>query len=83
MNWPDFVNATGGAIAAVLIAWQGYTSRKVRDLETRLKAVEEERNTFRNLLRAAIRHIRDWMAWERRGDGSPPPSLPDELRDEV
>lgn len=82
-EWPELVQAVGAATAGVLIAWQTRTAKKVRDLETRLEAVEKERDLFRDLLRAAIRHIRDWMRWERSGVDTPPPTLPDELRDEV
>ncbi|MBF9350290.1 hypothetical protein HA138_10955 [Mycobacteroides chelonae] len=58
---PEIIQAVGVAVAAILAAWQALTSRKVRDLETRLRAVELERDTFRTKFRAAVRHIRDWM----------------------
>lgn len=88
---PDQIQAIGGAIVAILGAWQARTSRKqantsrkVRDLEMRLALVEAERDQFRTKLRAAVRHIREWMAWEtRRTPGAPPPELPPELADEV
>ncbi|SIB69504.1 hypothetical protein [Mycobacteroides abscessus] len=81
---PDQIQAVGGAIVAVLAAWQARTSSKVRDLETRLRAVEAERDQFRTKLRASVRHIREWMAWATHHvPGAPPPPLPPELRDEV
>lgn len=83
-EWSEFVQALGVAAAAVIGAWQVRTAAKVRDLEKRLAAVEEERDTIRQLLRSAIRHIRDWMEWSRTHiPGVPPPPLPDNLRDEV
>lgn len=83
-EWSEFVQALGVAAAAVIGAWQVRTAAKVRDLEKRLAVVEEERDTIRQLLRSAIRHIRDWMEWSRTHiPGVPPPPLPDNLRDEV
>lgn len=81
---PDQIQAIGGAIVAVLTAWQGLTSRRVRNVETRLKAVETERDLSNSKLRAAIRHIREWMAWAlRHAPGKPTPAVPTELRDEI
>lgn len=81
---PETIQAVGVAIAAILTAWQAFTSRKVRELETRLRAVELERDTFRTKLRAAVRHIREWIAWAiHHAPGQAPPALPVELRDEV
>lgn len=81
---PETIQATGVAVAAVLTAWQARTSMKLRELEHRLKAVETERDEFRLKLRAAVRHIREWMAWAIHHDADqPPPSVPPELRDEV
>ena len=83
-EWSEFVQALGVAAAAVIGAWQVRTAAKVRDLDQRLALVEEERDTIRQLLRSAIRHIRDWMEWSRTHiPGVPPPPLPDNLRDEV
>lgn len=87
-EWPEFVQALGVAASAVIGAWQVRTATKVRDLEKRLAAIEEERDKIRQLLRSAIRHIRDWMEWSRTRThilpgGVPPPPLPDDLRDEV
>ncbi|WP_255800866.1 hypothetical protein [Mycobacteroides abscessus] len=81
---PDQIQAVGGAIVAVLGAWQGLTSRRVRNLETRLQAVETERDEISTKLRAAVRHIREWMAWAlRHAPGKPTPAVPSELRDEI
>lgn len=81
---PDQIQAVGGVIVAILGAWQARTSRKVRDLETRLRAVEKERDQFRTKLRAAVRHIRAWMGWATHHvPGTPPPPLPSELLDEI
>lgn len=88
---PDQIQAVGGVIVAILGAWQARTSRKardletrLRDLETRLKAVERERDQFRRLFRISVRHIRDWMAWAtHHAPGTPAPPLPAELADEV
>ena len=83
-EWPEFVQALGIAASAVIGAWQVRTAAKVRDFEKRMAAVEEERDAIRQLLRSAIRHIRDWMEWSRTHmPGVPPPPLPDDLRDEV
>ncbi|MGH3954895.1 MAG: hypothetical protein ACRDTI_12735 [Mycobacterium sp.] len=80
----EIIQAIGVAVAAILTAWQALTSRKVRDLETRLRAVELERDTFRTKLRAAVRHIREWMGWAmHHAPGTPPPPLPAELHDEI
>lgn len=79
---PEWIQAFGVAAAAILTAWQAHSAAKVRDLETRLKTVEGERDQLRSLFRAAIRDIRDWMAWQHN-PGTPPPNLPAELRDEV
>lgn len=83
-EWPEFVQALGIAASAVIGAWQAHTSAKIRALGKRLAAVEAERDTIRQLLRSAIRHIRDWMEWSRTHiPGVPPLPLPDDLRDEV
>lgn len=88
---PEQIQAVGVAVAAILGGWQALTSRKardletrLRDLETRLKAVETERDQFRTKLRAAVRHIREWMSWATHHvPGIPTPTLPPELADEV
>ncbi|QDF69397.1 hypothetical protein [Mycobacteroides chelonae] len=57
---------------------------KVRDLEARLASVETQRDQYRDKLRAAVRHIRAWMAWAaHHAPKIPTPELPDELLDEV
>lgn len=84
MLTPDAIQAIGVAVAAVLTAWQARTAAKVRELEARLRTVELERDVFRRLFRAAVRHIREWMAWAiHHAPGIPPPPLPPELNDEV
>lgn len=88
---PDTIRAIGGVIVALLGAWQARTASKVSSLETsvidlkaRLKAVEAERDQIRQLLRIAVQHIREWMAWAtNHAPGTPAPPLPMELRDEV
>ncbi|WP_419402590.1 hypothetical protein [Mycobacteroides abscessus] len=81
---PEIIQAVGAAVAAILTAWQAPTSRKVRDLEARIRAVELERDTFRTKLKAAVRHIREWMGWAmHHAPGQAPPALPSELRDEI
>ncbi|MDM2350592.1 Uncharacterised protein [Mycobacteroides abscessus subsp. abscessus] len=81
---PEIIQAVGAAVAAILTAWQALTSRKVRDLEARIRAVELERDTFRTKLKAAVRHIREWMGWAmHHAPGQAPPALPSELRDEI
>lgn len=83
-EWPAVAHELGIAASAVIGAWQVRTAAKVRDFEKRMAVVEEERDAIRQLLRSAIRHIRDWMEWSRtRIPGVPPPPLPDDLRDEV
>ena len=37
---PELIQAIGGEFGVGLAAWQAMTSKKVRDLETRLQAVE-------------------------------------------
>ena len=84
MPEPELVQAVGVAVAAILTAWQARTAVKLRDLESRLKQVEVERDQLRALFRAAVRHIRDWMAWAvHHKPDVPPPVMPSELRDEV
>lgn len=84
IDLPEVINASGIAIAAVLTAWQARTAKKVRDLESRLAIVEDERDEFKKLFRAAIRHIREWMAWAmHHAPGTPAPPIPAELKDEV
>ncbi|MDM2172970.1 hypothetical protein PP404_20765 [Mycobacteroides abscessus] len=81
---PDQIQAIGGAIVAILGAWQARTSRKVRDLEAQLAIVVGQRDQYRTKLRAAVRHIREWMGWAmHHAPGQAPPALPMELRDEV
>ncbi|MGH3956490.1 MAG: hypothetical protein ACRDTI_20890 [Mycobacterium sp.] len=81
---PEQIQAVGVAVTAILGGWQALTSRKVRDLEIRLRAVESERDTLQTKLRVAVRHIREWMAWALRHlPRVPPPPLPPELIDEV
>lgn len=81
---PDQIQAIGGAIVAVLAAWQARTSSKVRDLEARLAIVETQRDQYRTKLRAAVQHIREWMKWAvQHAPARPTPALPPELRDEV
>lgn len=84
MPSPEVIQAFGIAAAAVITAWTGRLTVRVNDLESRVKAVEAERDHFRLLFRAAVRHIRDWMAWSANpASGTPPPPLPPELRDEI
>ncbi len=81
---PEQIQAVGVAVAAILGGWQALTSRKVRDLETRLKAVETERDNYRSKFMIAVRHIRQWMRWAAQHlPGIPTPTLPPELADEV
>lgn len=81
---PDQIQAVGGAIVAILGAWQARTSRKVRDLEAQLAIVVGQRDQYRDKLRAAVRHIREWMGWAmHHAPGQAPPPLPPELVDEV
>ncbi|SHS63477.1 Uncharacterised protein [Mycobacteroides abscessus subsp. abscessus] len=81
---PDQIQAVGGVIVAILGAWQARTSRKVRDLEAQLAIVVGQRDQYRDKLRAAVRHIREWMGWARQHrPETPTPELPAELVDEV
>ncbi|MGV0582780.1 hypothetical protein ABQE45_03380 [Mycobacteroides chelonae] len=58
----------------------GRQRAKVRDLEARLPSVETQRDQYRDKLRAAVRHIRSWMAWAaHHAPKIPTPELPDEL----
>lgn len=84
MPSPEVIQAIGVAVATILTAWLGRTQVKLNELETRLANVEKERNEFRRLFRASVRHIRDWLAWAREhAPGTPPPPLPAELHNEV
>lgn len=95
---PETVNTIGGVIIAALAAWQARGAMKtkvledrgndlegrVKALENRVRVVEAERDQVRSLFRAAVRHIREWMAWAtNHAPGMPAPPLPPELRDEV
>ncbi|WP_100523178.1 hypothetical protein [Mycobacteroides abscessus] len=81
---PEQIQALGGAIVAVLAAWQARTSSKVRDLEAQLAVVVGQRDQYRTKLRTAVQHIREWMRWAMHHDPErPTPALPPELRDEV
>lgn len=81
---PEQIQAIGGAVVAVLTAWQARTSKKVRDLESRSLLAETQRDQYRTKLRAAVQHIREWMGWAvQYAPGRPTPALPAELRDEV
>lgn len=81
---PDQIQAVGGVVVAILGAWQGLTSRRVRNLETRLQAVETERDKINSKFRVAVRHIREWMAWARQhAPAKPTPVVPSELRNEI
>ncbi len=81
---PELVKAIGIASAGILTAWQAKTASKVRDLEKRLAAVEDERDDLKHKLRAAAHHIRDWLGWRLApAPRGPAPPLPPELRDEV
>ena len=60
------------------------TASKVKELEKRLAAVEEERDGLKHKLRVSVRHVRDWMAWAlQHAPGVAPPPMPVELADEV
>lgn len=84
MPTPEAIQAIGVAVAAILGANQARMGSKLRDMDARLRVVEAERDRFRSLFRAAVRHIRDWMAWSANpAAATPPPPLPPELRDEV
>lgn len=84
MPSPEVIQAFGVAVAAILTAWQAHTASKVRDLTERLQTVEGQRDEFKRLLRAAVRHIREWMIWApNHAPNAPLPPLPPELRDEV
>lgn len=81
---PDQIQAVGGVIVAILGAWQGMTSRRVRNLETRLQAVETERDSLDTKFRAAVRHIREWMTWAfHHAPDKPTPAAPAELHGEI
>ncbi|WP_336791760.1 hypothetical protein [Gordonia malaquae] len=54
--------------------------------ETRadLAASVESKSAVEHLLRVAVRHIRDWVAWQvQHAPETPAPALPPELVDEV
>lgn len=81
---PELVKAIGIASAGILTAWQAKTASKVRDLEKRLAAVEDERDDLKCKLRAAAHHIREWLGWRlQHAPDVAPPALPPELADEV
>lgn len=81
---PDQIQAIGGVIVAILTDWQGLTTRRVRNLETHVKAVETERDKLSSKLRVAVRYIREWMEWARQhAPGKPTPAVPAELREEI
>lgn len=81
---PEQIQAVGGAIVAVLAAWQARTSSKVRDLEARLASVETQRDQYRTKFMIAVRHIRQWMRWAAQHlPGIPTPTLPPELADDI
>ncbi|MFT4202207.1 hypothetical protein [Gordonia sp. (in: high G+C Gram-positive bacteria)] len=57
---------------------------RIAELEARIAAVEKDRDDIKHLFRVAIIHIREWMTWSREHHpGTPPPAMPDELRNEV
>ncbi|SKS06821.1 Uncharacterised protein [Mycobacteroides abscessus subsp. abscessus] len=46
--------------------------------------METERDLSNSKLRAAVRHIREWMLWAlRHAPGKQTPAVPAELRDEI
>ncbi|WP_409429492.1 hypothetical protein [Mycobacterium sp. SMC-11] len=80
----ETIQAAGAVIVALLGAWQARTASQVKDLTDRLRAVEGQRDEFKHLFRAAVRHIREWMTWAtNHAPGAPAPPVPQELRDEV
>lgn len=75
-------------VGAGWAAWLSYRQRqadaRIDELERLIEEVRIERDELRHLLRAAVVHIREWLAWSRQhAPGTPAPELPDELRDEV
>jgi hypothetical protein len=73
---PDLIQALNPvllAIIAAITAWQG---RKIKELSVKFDRLS-------GLFRSAVRHIRDWQRWDRAGRVGTPPSVPEDLIDEV
>lgn len=53
--------------------------RELDSVKTSLVAEQQQHAETRELLRIAMRHIRDMLAWVGGDRSSPPPRVPDEL----
>ncbi|MFC9514400.1 hypothetical protein ACFTSD_01575 [Nocardiaceae bacterium NPDC056970] len=80
---PDIIQAIGVAIAGVLAAWNARQAKQIADLRVDMQRLQTSELESRRLLRSAVRNIRDWIRWDASGRVGPPPSIPDDLRDEV
>ncbi|ORL15418.1 hypothetical protein [Prescottella equi] len=79
--------AIAASVATVMgplsLAYSNRIRTRVAELEAKTKRLEESELESRRLLRVAVRNIRDWLRWDTSGRLGDPPSIPDDLKDEV
>lgn len=82
--WSSRIQEVGiiiAALAALATAWQG---KIVRDLKEKVAHLEKTMELREAKFRTAIRHIREWMAWERQPEErGPVPVIPPDLIDDI
>jgi len=84
---PETIQAIAVAVATVMgplaVAWSARTRKELTEVKARVKKLEESEAESRRLFRIAVRNIRDWLRWDTNGRVGAPPSIPDDLKDEV
>ena len=94
---PEFIQACGIAIAAIITAWVGYQGKKLaaqaKDIKLQAAEIDSLKTSFKDLegrfdhlsdkYHVSIRHIRDWRWRHQNGDQGPAPLTPPEIVEDI
>jgi hypothetical protein len=91
---PERITAAGAVAIGLLTAWMSRQASKVKILEGQVAELKAQRVKDQGVVKAAMRHIRDWVTYgavlvgliQSHAPGvivPSAPALPDELKDEI